>query len=67
MASLRYERVNMNSNIDGEDATRITIGLNFRPNADTAFKFDFQHNLTHDTFNLEAEDTALLFGIATYF
>ena len=67
MASLRYERVNMNSDIDGEDAKRITIGLNFRPNADTAFKLDFQHNLTHDTFNLEAEDTALLFGIATYF
>ena len=67
MASLRYENVNMNSDIDGEDAKRITIGLNFRPNADTAFKFDFQHNLTHDTFNLEAEDTALLFGIATYF
>ena len=67
IASFRYETLNLNTNISGEDARRITIGLNFRPNPDTAFKLDFQHNLTHDTFNLEAEDTAILFGIASYF
>ena len=67
MGSVRYESINMNGDIDGDDARRIIIGLNFRPNSDTAFKLDFQHNLTHDTFNLEAEDTAILFGIASYF
>ena len=67
MASFRYETLNLNKDINGEDARRITIGLNFRPNPDTAFKLDFQHNLTHDAFNLEAEDTAILFGIASYF
>ena len=64
---MRYESITMNSDIDGDDARRIILGLNFRPNSDTAFKLDFQHNLTHDTFNLEAEDTAILFGIASYF
>ena len=67
MATLRFETVNMNSNINGEDLRRITLGINLRPNSDTAFKLDFQHNLSHDSFNLEAEDTALLFGIASYF
>ena len=67
VGSVRYESINMNSDISGDDARRITFGLNFRPNPDTAFKLDFQHNLTHDSFNLEGEDTALLFGIASYF
>ncbi|MCH7496186.1 MAG: hypothetical protein IH825_08890, partial [Candidatus Marinimicrobia bacterium] len=65
--SLRYEKVNMNSDVEGDGTRRMIFGLNFRPNPDTAFKLDFQHNLTHDTFNLEAEDTAILFGVATYF
>lgn len=67
VGSVRYESINMNGDISGDDARRITFGLNFRPNPDTAFKLDFQHNLTHDSFNLEGEDTALLFGIASYF
>jgi len=67
VGSVRYESIDMNSDINGDDARRITFGLNFRPNPDTAFKLDFQHNLTHDSFNLEGEDTALLFGIASYF
>ncbi len=67
IASLRYEKVNLNSDINGDDTRRITIGLNFRPHSDTAFKLDFQHNQVHDSFNIESEDTAILFGIASYF
>ena len=67
IGSIRYEKINLNSDINGDDTRRIIIGLNFRPDPDTAFKLDFQHNLVHDSFNNESEDTAILFGIASYF
>lgn len=66
-AVTRYEVVDFDSDINGDDQKRLTLGLNFRPTAETVFKADYQHNWMRDRFNNESRSAAINFGVATYF
>ena len=65
--AVRYDYVDYNMDRNGDDHTRLTLGLSFRPVPDTVFKLDYQYNWLHDSFNTEAREAAILFGVATYF
>ena len=64
---VRYGLVDFDTDIDGDSQNRLTLGLNFRPTEDTAFKLDYQYNWFRDRVNLEARSAGLFFSVATYF
>ncbi|MBT3270790.1 hypothetical protein HN371_26850 [Candidatus Poribacteria bacterium] len=66
-AVARYGRVDFNADVDGDSIGRLTLGANFRPQGDTAFKLDYQRTRERDGFNNKADSAALLFSVASYF
>lgn len=64
---VRWGNVDFDTDTDGDDHDRLTLGLNWRPMQDSVFKLDFQRNWERDGFNNEVESAALLFSVATYF
>lgn len=64
---VRYDRVDFDNSVEGDDHRRLTTGINFRPTDDTVFKLDYQYNWLTDGFNNESSQAALIFGVATYF
>ena len=63
----RYDAVDFDSDLTGDSLQRATLGLNFRPTADTALKFNYLRQRARDRFNNLGEGAGLLFSIATYF
>ncbi len=63
----RYDYVDFDTDRRGDDTNQITLGLNFRPTADTAFKLDYVRGRSHDKFNNPSDSFAFLFSLATYF
>ena len=66
-SALRYEVVDFDIDREGDSHRRLTLGLNFRPEEDTVFKFDYQRNWVRDRFENQTRGAALLFSAATYF
>ena len=66
-AIARYGQVDFNTDVDGDSVARITLGANFRPHPDTAFKLDYQRTRERDGFNNAANAAAILFSVASYF
>ncbi len=66
-ARLRFDFVDFDSDVPGDDASRVSAGVSFRPTADTAFKLDYFRGRTHDRFNNPADQAGILFSAATYF
>ena len=65
-AVLRWDQINTNSEIAASAAERLTLGLNFRPIQDTAFKIDYQFNY-EDGKNNRIRNDGLVLSVATYF
>lgn len=65
--AVRYDYVDFDSDIAGDDHKQFTVGLGFRPVPETVFKLDYQHNWITDRFENEVRAAGVLFGIATYF
>lgn len=63
----RYDQVDFDSDLVGDSVRRATVGLNFRPSADSALKLDYVRGRARDRFNNVGDEAALLFSIATYF
>lgn len=63
----RYDRVDFDTDVDGDARDRLTLGLNLRPVPDTAFKLDYQRSRERDGFDNEVKAAAVLFSVATYF
>ena len=66
-AVARYGFVDFDTEGAGDDHRRVTLGLNFRPSADTVLKLDYQRNRTRDPFENVGKGAAVLFSMATYF
>lgn len=66
-AKARIDYVDFDRDLAGDDAVRFSIGINFRPTADTAFKLDYFKGRTHDRFNNPADEAGILISAATYF
>lgn len=66
-AKVRVDYVDFDTNLPGDDALRVSAGVNFQPTSDTAFKLDGFRGRTHDRFNNPADQFGVLFSVATYF
>lgn len=66
-AKARLDYVDFDGEIPGDDALRVSLGLNFRPTPNTAFKLDYFRGRAHDRFNNPADQAGVLFSAATYF
>ncbi len=65
-AVVRWDQINTNSEIAQTGAERLTLGMNFRPVQDTAFKLDYQFNY-EDGKNNRIRNDGLIVSFATYF
>lgn len=66
-AKARFDVVDFDRDNPGDDEWRFSVGLNFRPTSDTAFKLDYYRGRTHDRFDNAAELAGILLSAATYF
>ena len=64
---VRLEGVDFDAGTDGDSQRRLTLGLNFRPEAEAVFKLDYQRHRSVDPFDNQVQGAALLFSAATYF
>lgn len=66
---VRWEQVDYATRVTGDDQRRLTVGLNWRPIADAAFKAEHQWNWTAPagTTTREPVERRVLFSLATYF
>jgi hypothetical protein len=66
-AGVRFDQVNLDTDIKGALMRRVTVGLNLRLVPDTALKLDYQHSWNFDRLNNETRAAVVQFGLATYF
>ncbi len=66
-AVVRFDRVDFDRDLEGDDVRKWTVGLNFRPTAESVFKLDYFKSWSHDRFNVLARSAGVLFSVATYF
>jgi hypothetical protein len=64
---VRYDAIDLDAGITGDENFRLTAGIGIRPVPDTLIKLDYQHNWIFDRVNNETRSAALQFGLATYF
>jgi hypothetical protein len=66
-AKARIDYVDFDRHLTGDDRFRFSVGVNFRPTADTVLKLDYFTGRSHDRFNNGANQAGILFSAATYF
>jgi hypothetical protein len=64
---VRYDRVDMDADLDGDHQTRLTLGLNFKPTPESVFKFNYFRNWNYDRNNVKGIGAGVLVSVATYF
>ena len=64
---VRLDAVDFDRGRAGDSVEQLSLGVNFRPTADTALKLDYVRGRSFDPFNNRADHAALLFSTATYF
>jgi hypothetical protein len=63
----RLEAVDFDADRPGDSVRQLTLGLNFRPTAETAVKLDYVRGRSFDGFENRGDHAALLLSVATYF
>lgn len=63
----RADMIDLDTRLAGDDTRQLTLGVNFRPTAETAFKLDYVRGRSRDRFNTPEDFSRLLFSVATYF
>ena len=64
---VRFDRVDFDRDLKGDDVRKWTLGVNFRPTSESVFKLDYFKSWSHDRFNVLARGAGILFSVATYF
>lgn len=65
--AVRYDEVDFDKNITGDDHKRITLGMNFRPVQDAVLKFNYEQNWIADRENNVGRSVRFLLSLASYF
>ncbi|MBX2991340.1 MAG: hypothetical protein KF749_09230 [Bacteroidetes bacterium] len=63
----RYDYVDLDAELRGDDTHRLSVGVNLRLVPDTVIKLDYQHNWMFDRINNMERSAVIQFGVATYF
>ena len=63
----RIDAVDFDARQRGDSVEQLSVGVNFRPTADTAVKLDYVRGRSFDPFNNGTDHAAFLFSLATYF
>ncbi len=63
----RYDYIDVDTKVFGDDTRRLTVGINLRLVPDTVVKLDYQHSWMFDRIRNETRSAVIQFGIATYF
>ncbi len=66
-AGLRFDVIDLDADIPGDNTRQVTAGINFRPTPDTVLKFDYVRGTSRDRFNNPSDHAGFLFSMATYF
>ncbi len=66
-AGVRLDAVDFDTDVEGDGARQVTLGLNFRPTRDTVFKLNYVRGRSFDAFNNPGDHAAVLLSVATYF
>ncbi|MBI2619048.1 MAG: hypothetical protein HYW57_03110, partial [Ignavibacteriales bacterium] len=66
-ASLRYEFVDFDRDLKGDDHQRLTLGINVRFIQDAVLKFNYEQNWMTDRENNLTRSVRLLMSFASYF
>jgi hypothetical protein len=64
---VRVDLLDLDADLAGDSVKKLSLGVNFRPTVETAFKFDFVRGQERDRFNNPSDFAQLLFSVATYF
>jgi hypothetical protein len=64
---VRYDYVDLDAGIDGDDTQRVTVGAMLRLVPDTIIKLDYQHSWMFDRLTNRTRAAVVQFGVATYF
>ncbi len=64
---VRYDYIDLDTAINGDDTHRLTVGANLRLVPDTVIKLDYQHNWMFDRLQNKTRAAVIQFGVATYF
>ncbi len=67
MIGMRYDMIDLDAEVHGDDTKRITIGTNLRLVPETVIKLDYQHNWIKDRIGNETRAAVIQCGLATYF
>jgi hypothetical protein len=63
----RFDVVDFDARLRGDSVKRWTLGVNFRPTADSVLKLDYLRGRDRDRFNNASEKAGVLLSLATYF
>jgi hypothetical protein len=66
-AGVRVDHVDFDMDLEGDAASQVTLGFNFRPTSDTVLKLDYVRGRVWDRFNNRGDGAGVLFSVATYF
>jgi hypothetical protein len=66
-AGARVDAVDFDADVEGDTVEQLTLGLNFRPTADTVLKLNWVRGRAHDRFANRSDHAGVLLSIATYF
>lgn len=66
-ASVRYERVDFDWDLDGNDHDRLSLGVNFRFIQDVVLKVNYEQNWERDRENNLERGVRILMSLAAYF
>jgi hypothetical protein len=57
----------MDTDIEGDQVTQWSLGVNFKPVSEAAFKLNYFKKWAYDTNNVLGRGAGVLFSLATYF
>ena len=64
---VRLEAIDLDADLDGDSVRQFTLGLNFRPSAESVLKLDYVRGRSFDRFNNAGDHAGLQLSLATYF
>jgi len=65
--SVRFETVDFDGGLQGDDHLRLTVGVNFRPVQDTVIKLNYEQNWMRDREHNLTRSAGIILALASYF